>query len=214
MLTALYICLPITTQSMKCSISAPQNALYYTDKGEQVQLCIGNAGEKNSKINTHAWVVHNGKIAQTNNTRSNDLYANIVIDLIPNNVEKSKEIIRSKINSLDESLTESRTSRLQDAIIDCLDWFIMMEMEFPKDKFLADSWEDVKDGIVMGIDPEFEVAEGIVEYFKPIVTFNDRYNKEVEEEGIFQDEIELYKKLVDEMNRYLKDNGYDNTISY
>ena len=115
---------------------------------------------------------------------------------------------------LDESLTESRTSRLQDAIIDCLDWFIMMEMEFPKDKFLADSWEDVKDGIVMGIDPEFEVAEGIVEYFKPIVTFNDRYNKEVEEEGIFQDEIELYKKLVDEMNRYLKDNGYDNTISY
>lgn len=112
----------------------------------------------------------------------------------------------------DESLNESVTSQLQDKIIDCLDWFILMEMEFPKGKFLADSWEDVKDGIQMGIDPEFEIAEGIVEYLKPIITFNKRYNKEVEEEGVFQDEIEMYQSLVRAMNNYLAKNGYEERI--
>lgn len=109
-------------------------------------------------------------------------------------------------------INESVTSVLQDKIIDCLDWFILMEMEFPKDEFLADSWEDVKDGIEMGIDPEFEVAEGIVEYFRPIIAFNKRYNKEVEEEGIFEDEIELYKNLIRAMNNYLSQNGYEPNI--
>lgn len=118
----------------------------------------------------------------------------------------------SEPKELEESLNEARTSNLQDAIIDCLDWFILMEMDFPKDKFLADSWEDVKDGVIMGVDPEFEIAEGIVEYLKPIITFNKRYNKEVEEEGIFRDEIEMYKKLIKEMNNYLVSNGYKATI--
>lgn len=113
---------------------------------------------------------------------------------------------------LKESLNESVTSNLQDKIIDCLDWFILMEMEFPKDKFLADSWEDVKDGIQMGIDPEFEVAEGIIEYLKPIITFNKKYNKEVGEEGVFQDEIEMYQSLVRAMNNYLAKNGYEDRI--
>ena len=116
------------------------------------------------------------------------------------------------LRGLNESLTESRTSRLQDAIIDCLDWFIEMEMEFPENEFLADSWEDLKDGVQMGIDPEFEVAEGIVEYFKPIITFDKKYQKDVEEEGVFQDEIELYNNLANAMNRYLQDNGYEPNI--
>lgn len=112
----------------------------------------------------------------------------------------------------DEMLNESKSSYLKDKIIDCLDWFILMEMDFPKDKFLADSWEDVKDGIQMGIDPQFEVAEGIIEYLKPIITFNKKYNKEVGEEGVFQDEIEMYQSLVRAMNNYLAKNGYEDRI--
>lgn len=110
------------------------------------------------------------------------------------------------------NLNESKSSYLKDKIIDCLDWFIEMEMEFPKNEFLADSWEDLKDGVNFGIDPEFEVAEGIVEYLKPIITFNKKYQKDIKEEGVFQDEIELYNNLVNAMNRYLQDNGYEPNI--
>ena len=124
----------------------------------------------------------------------------------------NKDLINFDNKKVQIKINESVTSVLQDKIIDCLDWFILMEMEFPKDEFLADSWEDVKDGIEMGIDPEFEVAEGIVEYLRPIITFNKRYNKEVEEEGIFEDEIELYKNLIRAMNTYLSQNGYEPNI--
>lgn len=112
----------------------------------------------------------------------------------------------------EKPLNESATSNLRDKIIDCLDWFILMEMEFPKDQFLADSWEDLKDGIEMGLDPEFETAEGIVEYLKPIISFNKHYTKEVEDEGVFQDEIDMYRSLIRAMNIYLKDQGYDDTV--
>lgn len=127
--------------------------------------------------------------------------------------EDRQECVGSASNTDNKKyITESITSNLQDAIIDCIDWFILMEMDFPKDSFLADSWEDLKDGIEMGMDPEFEVAEGIIEYFKPIVTFNKRYNKEVEEEGVFADEIELYQSLVRAMNNFLAKNGYEDRI--
>lgn len=118
-----------------------------------------------------------------------------------------------KVNeSFYKSLVEGVTDNLENVVIDCVDWFILMEMEFPKNKFLATSWEDLKDGIKMGLDPIFEVAEGIQQYFKPIVTFNKKYIKDFEEEGIFEDEIDLYKSLVRAMNNYLAKNGYSDRV--
>lgn len=97
-------------------------------------------------------------------------------------------------------LNESKVSALRDAIIDTCDWFDLMEIDFPRKEFLADSWADLRDGIEMGLDSELEVAEGLIDYLKGIVTFNSKLNKQLQDEHPFATEKELYDKLVRNYN--------------
>lgn len=110
---------------------------------------------------------------------------------------------------LTESLNESKSSSLRDAIVDTCEWFNLMETPFPKDEFLADSWADLKDGIEMGMDPEGEVAEGLIQYLKGIVSGFDKLSKDLQDEVPFAEERDLYNRLVRTYNVYLSKQGYE-----
>lgn len=92
----------ITNKLVKSSKSAIPNALYYVDKGEEVNLCIGNANKKNPNINTHVWVEHNKQVAQTGIPKdfNGQLFPNIRIGLIPHGIEASKEKIKTTLESM------------------------------------------------------------------------------------------------------------------
>ena len=99
---------PILGGMVKCSKSAPLNALYYVSQGEEVKFNLGNI-ELPMKQITHCWVEHNGEVAQTRNNRPNsDLILKVSVDLIPNDIEKSKQLIINEINKIN-GLNESKS---------------------------------------------------------------------------------------------------------
>ena len=100
-------------------------------------------------------------------------------------------------------LLENAGKSLQRSIIKSIDHFIDSDYEYPNEMFLAYSWEDLKDGVIMGLDPEFETSEGILDYFKKL---DNIFN------GLSSKEKDLKDNLVKCMNDYLYKNGYDDRI--
>ena len=100
---------PVLGGMMKCSKSAPLNALYYISKGENVEFKLGNIRLPLSQI-THCWIEHNGEVAQTRNDMpDSDLKTKFSVKLVPNDIEKSKKLIIDLVNSINgtnESLDE------------------------------------------------------------------------------------------------------------
>lgn len=97
---------PILGGMVKCSKSAPLNALYYVSQGEEVKFNLGNIKLPMRQI-THCWVEHNGEVAQTGNDGL-DLITKFSVDLVPNDVEKSKQLIIDEINKIN-GLNESKS---------------------------------------------------------------------------------------------------------
>lgn len=91
---------PVTDNFVKCSKSVVPNALYYVSQGENVEFCLGNMKLPYKQI-SHCWIVHNGEIAQTRVPDPNvKLVTQFSIPLIPNDVEGSKERIKSLVTSI------------------------------------------------------------------------------------------------------------------
>ena len=92
--------------------------------------------------------------------------------------------------------------KLRDLIIEILEAFIELDYyEFPEKEFLADSWEDLLDGVKAGVDDEIETADGLKEYLKKNVYFNIDHPEIAEDDPMAEDEEEWFNKLVD----YLQD---------
>jgi rubrerythrin len=100
---------PILGGMLKCSKSAPLNALYFVSQGEEVTFKLGNISLPAKQI-THCWVEHNGEIAQTrHNSDGSDLITKFSIDLLPNDLAASKKLIADLIKSInDDTLVEGR----------------------------------------------------------------------------------------------------------
>lgn len=91
---------PVTDNFVKCSKSVVPNALYYVSQGENVEFCLGNMKLPYKQI-SHCWIVHNGEIAQTRVPDPNvKLVTQFSIPRIPNDVEGSKERIKSLVTSI------------------------------------------------------------------------------------------------------------------
>ena len=118
--------------------------------------------------------------------------------------EAAEYMIKYSTPKANESLTEHKrydTNALKRKLISCIDYLDTIEAEFPASKFLATSWEDLRDGLEFGIDDTFESAEVIHDYLKGIL--NNSSDTELNN---------LYDNLVFSMNNYLEYNGYDANI--
>ena len=86
----------------KCSKSAIPLAIQSIKEGKETILCIGNFKVNDtSKICGHVFVISDGEILQTHvpkNINPNEVTAHIEIKLVPNDVEKSINIIKQKLN--------------------------------------------------------------------------------------------------------------------
>ena len=90
---------PAFDNSIKCSKSAVQNALYYLSAGEKVEFFLGNINAPMTQI-THCWITHNNQIAQTRVPKPNvKLIIKHHIEL-DSDVEKAKQQIIDLINSI------------------------------------------------------------------------------------------------------------------
>lgn len=90
----------ITNNSVKCSKSVVPNALYYVDKGEDVEFVLGSMHLPMKPI-THCWIKHNGEVLQTRVPEADvKLIPKFTIMLTPNDIETSKEQIKHLISSI------------------------------------------------------------------------------------------------------------------
>jgi hypothetical protein len=91
---------PIIKSFEKCSKSAPRNALYYVNEGEEVTFYLGNIKLPQKQV-THCWITHNGEVLQTRNRQyPDDLITKFSIDLAPGDVDKATNDIKNLVNSI------------------------------------------------------------------------------------------------------------------
>ena len=104
------------------------------------------------------------------------------------------------ITAINESF---RFSGLRQANIDAIDYFMEFEYiyTFPKGKFLAYDWENLRDGIVMGIDNDLEIAEGIMEYLQKEIDFNNKHKEIYEDDPQAELTLEIYNKVKKEYEK-------------
>lgn len=112
---------PITGEMVKCSKSAPANALYYVAQGEEVTFNLGNVKLPMKQI-SHCWITHNGEVLQTRNSKyPNDLITKFSIELTPSDVDKAVNDISRLINSINgknESLSDYADDRANKWVIE------------------------------------------------------------------------------------------------
>ena len=98
------------------------------------------------------------------------------------------------ITAINESFS---SSGLRQANIDAIDYFIEFEdlYPFPKGKFLAHDWEELRDGISMGMDSDLEIAEGIMKYLQKEIDFNSKHKEIYEDDPQAELTLEIYNKV-------------------
>ena len=97
--------------------------------------------------------------------------------------------------------TNFMENSLHQANIDAIEFFIEFEFPFPKGEFLADDWKDLLDGVSMGIDSDFEVAEGIIEYLQKEVDFNNKHAEIYDEDPLANLTLEIYNDVKKEYRK-------------
>ena len=97
--------------------------------------------------------------------------------------------------------TNFMKNSLRQANIDAIEFFIEFEFPFPKGEFLADDWKDLLDGVSMGIDSDFEVAEGIIEYLQKEVDFNNKHAEIYDEDPLANLTLEIYNDVKKEYRK-------------
>lgn len=98
------------------------------------------------------------------------------------------------ITAINESYS---SSDLRQANVDAIEYFIEFEdiYPFPKEKFLASSWKDLRDGVAMGMDDDLEIAEGIMQYLQKEIDFNNRHKEIYEDDPQAELTLEIYNKV-------------------
>ena len=99
-----------------------------------------------------------------------------------------------------ESYRKDR-KRLKDKIISTLEFLDTFEdiYKFPE-TILGDSWDDLKSGILMGIDTDYEeIAQILVDYLEPSVEFDKRHPELLDEDPVAADALEEYENLKSEL---------------
>ena len=96
-----------------------------------------------------------------------------------------------------ESLNEHRLNSLRQANVDAIEYFMEFEYiyHFPDGKFLATSWKDLKDGVVMGIDDDIEVAQGIMSYLQKEIDFNNKHKEIYDDDPQAELTLEVYTNV-------------------
>lgn len=104
------------------------------------------------------------------------------------------------ITAINESFS---SSALRQANIDAIDYFMEFEdiYTFPKGEFLATDWKDLRDGIVMGMDSDFEIAEGIMEYLQKEIDFNNKHKEIYEDDPQAELTLEIYNRVKKEYEK-------------
>lgn len=101
------------------------------------------------------------------------------------------------------AINESYLEDLRQANIDAIEYFIEFEdlYPFPKGKFLAHDWEELRDGTLMGMDDDIEIAEGIMEYLQKEIDFNNRHKEIYEDDPQAELTLEIYNKVKKEYEK-------------
>lgn len=99
-----------------------------------------------------------------------------------------------------------KQTKLQQLLLDALEYFDEFEYPFPKGEWLADSWKDQIDGVKTGLDDEIEVAENIIEYLQKSVDFAEKHPEVMEDDPAYEIETEYYYDLKREHDKAVKMN--------
>lgn len=111
-------------------------------------------------------------------------------------IDEYNSIYKSALSN--ESMHESYSrSDLRQANMDAIDYFIEFEdiYTFPKGEFLAHDWEELLDGVAMGMDDDVEIAEGIMEYLQKEIDFNNKHKEIYEDDPQAELTLEIYNKV-------------------
>ena len=116
------------------------------------------------------------------------------------------------ITAINESFS---SSGLRQANIDAIDYFTEFEdiYTFPKGKFLATDWKELRDGVAMGMDDDLEIAEGIMEYLQKEIDFNNKHKEIYEDDPQAELTLEVYNKVKKEYERAVSKLGLSETLS-
>lgn len=122
------------------------------------------------------------------------------ISQVFSNVKRKGKLITAINESVAESYREDR-KRLKDKIISTLEFLDTFEdiYKFPE-TILGDSWDDLKSGILMGIDTAYEeIAQTLVDYLEPSVEFDKKHPELLDEDPVAADALEEYENLKSEL---------------
>ena len=122
-------------------------------------------------------------------------YIDEISQIFPNVKRRGK-----LITAINESFS---SSGLRQANMDAIDYFMEFEdiYTFPKGKFLATDWEELRDGISMGMDSDIEIAEGIMKYLQKEIDFNNKYKEIYEDDPQAELTLEIYNKVKKEYEK-------------
>ena len=114
------------------------------------------------------------------------------------------------ITAINESYSRSD---LRQASVDAIEYFMEFEdiYPFPKEKFLASNWKELRDGVAMGMDDDLEIAEGIMEYLQKEIDFNNKHKEIYEDDPQAELTLEIYNMVKrgyeKEISRYESDSS-------
>lgn len=139
--------------------------------------------------------------------RKTSRYIDEISQIFPNVKRRGK-----LITAINESFS---SSGLRQANIDAIDYFMEFEdiYTFPKGKFLASDWEELRDGTLMGMDDDLEIAEGIMEYLQLEIDFNNKHKEIYEDDPQAELTLEIYNKVKKEYEKTISKMELSETLS-
>ena len=153
------------------------------------------------------WDKDAGKWAKTYNYNGIDIIEekfNNQFYLYFKTADQAKQYLKllDETDNLNEAINNKKEfaikSKLKDLIVDILDAFIELDYyPFPEKQFLADSWEELLEGIKMGVDDVIETADGLKEYLQKSVYFNIDHPEIKEDDPMAEDEEDWFNNLTD-----------------
>lgn len=119
-------------------------------------------------------------------------------------------------DSMYESYDRAKLNSLRQANVDAIEYFIEFEdiYPFPDGEFLANDWKELRDGTLMGMDNDLEIAEGIMEYLQKEIDFNNRHKEIYEDDPQAELTLEVYNNVKREYEREISKYESTNKTSY
>lgn len=110
--------------------------------------------------------------------------------------EKERRL-ETSLEDLKEDKHVMKKHLFRDDLLDAIDYLVEFKdiFPFPKEEFLASDWEDLRTGVYMGIDPEIEVAEGILQYLDKDLSISRKHPEIFEDDPQSELSFETYNAL-------------------